>query len=152
MLADRVPDAVVRLVGRGPGPEIESLASERVTVVGQVPDIAVELSSACVYAGPLTRGTGMKNKVLEAMAVGLPVVATPLAAEGLEPGVGLVVVTDSGEAAEALARFLDDRVAAAGAGRDNRRRMTAGRTWAASAASLEAVWEDVVAEPRGASS
>lgn len=141
-----VPEVQVRLVGRAPGPAVQALASEVVTVTGQVPDIHAELRKACAYAAPMHRGTGLKNKVLEAMAAGLPVVATPLAAEGIDPGPGLVVVGAPDVAANALARFLGDRPAAAAAGADNRRRTAATRSWSASCRQLEELWEAVAGE------
>src|SRR5574337_40575 len=77
------PDAHLVLVGRDPTPRILELgALPGVEVVGPVRDMRAWLTGSRVWAGPLLDGTGMKNKLLEAMAAGLPCVVTPLAHQG----------------------------------------------------------------------
>ena len=85
-----VPEATVTIVGRRPVPSIAALdqADRGVRVVANPEDIRPWLRSAAVYAAPMTTGTGIKNKVLEAMACGLPCVATPRALQGLEVSLG----------------------------------------------------------------
>jgi glycosyltransferase involved in cell wall biosynthesis len=81
---DAVPDAVFRIVGRSPTPEVLALGKlERVEVVGEVDDLRNELESAWVAVAPMRVGVGIKNKVLEAWAAGAPVVMTSLATNGL---------------------------------------------------------------------
>ena len=81
---DTVPDAVFRIVGRSPTPEVLELGKlERVEVVGEVDDLRDELESAWVAVAPMRVGVGIKNKVLEAWAAGAPVVMTSLATNGL---------------------------------------------------------------------
>jgi glycosyltransferase involved in cell wall biosynthesis len=81
-----VPDARLRLVGRRPSDEVRSLTVDpSVAVVADVPSVADELRRGWVAAAPMRTGAGVKNKVLEAWAVGRPVVLTPMAANGLEP-------------------------------------------------------------------
>jgi glycosyltransferase involved in cell wall biosynthesis len=79
-----VPDAVFLVAGRDPTPEIMALErSAGVEVLGAVPDMGEILRRAWAAVAPMRTGTGIKNKVLEAWAVGTPVVMTPLAANGL---------------------------------------------------------------------
>ena len=79
-----IPAARLALVGRNPGPKVRALGSlPGVEVVGEVPEMRPWLSRAGAYACPMLSGTGIKNKLLEAMANGLPCVATPLALQGL---------------------------------------------------------------------
>lgn len=81
---DTVPDAVFRIVGRSPTPEVLELGKlERVEVVGEVDDLRDELESAWAAVAPMRVGAGIKNKVLEAWAAGAPVVMTSLATNGL---------------------------------------------------------------------
>jgi len=77
-----VPDANVRLVGRD-GARLSSLAGPHVELAGEVADVLPELRAARAVVLPLRAGSGTRLKVLEAMAAGVPVVATPLAVAGI---------------------------------------------------------------------
>ncbi|MFL5244250.1 MAG: TIGR03087 family PEP-CTERM/XrtA system glycosyltransferase [Gemmataceae bacterium] len=79
------PDSRLRLVGRQPGLEVQRLgAIPGVDVVGTVPDVRPYLSQAAVVVAPLRLARGVQNKVLEALAMGKPTVASPEALEGLK--------------------------------------------------------------------
>jgi sugar transferase (PEP-CTERM/EpsH1 system associated) len=81
----RRPDARLRLVGRRPALEVCRLSGEDgVDVVGQVPDVRPYLAEAAVVIAPLRIARGVQNKVLEAMAMAKPVLASPQALAGLE--------------------------------------------------------------------
>ena len=91
-----VPDVAFCIVGSDPLPEVRRL--ERlpgVTVTGRVPDIRPYLAHASVAVAPLRIGRGIQNKVLEAMAMALPVVATPEATQGLDVSGGTLVASDA---------------------------------------------------------
>jgi glycosyltransferase involved in cell wall biosynthesis len=79
------PGAELLVVGRDPGPDLRRAATEGagVTVTGTVPDVRPFLERASVFAAPLRVGAGIQNKVLEALAMEVPVVASSLAAGGL---------------------------------------------------------------------
>jgi len=79
------PDARFIVAGAYPTDELKDLArrDERIVVTGFVEDLRPWFDRAWVYVSPLQSGTGIKNKVLEAMAMGKPVVASPLSVEGL---------------------------------------------------------------------
>jgi sugar transferase (PEP-CTERM/EpsH1 system associated) len=81
------PDARLLLVGATPSPLVKSLASDtdRIVVTGTVPDVRPFLWNASVSAAPLWTARGVQNKVLEAIAAGLPAAITPPVAEGLPP-------------------------------------------------------------------
>lgn len=79
----RRPDARLMLVGASPTPAVRALAGASVTVTGSVPDTRPFLWNAAVGLAPLLTARGVQNKVLEAVAAGLPVVVTPAVAEGL---------------------------------------------------------------------
>lgn len=64
------------IVGRSPAPAVLALASDHVVVTGTVPDVRPYLRHAAVVVAPLRLARGIQNKVLEAMAMGLPVVAS----------------------------------------------------------------------------
>lgn len=78
------PDARFRIVGSDPPDSIRKLAEDpSVEVTGYVPDIRPHLASAALAVCPLIVGVGIQNKVLEAMAMGKPVVATEVACKGI---------------------------------------------------------------------
>jgi glycosyltransferase involved in cell wall biosynthesis len=79
----KIPNARLQLVGNAPPPEILALASETIEVTGRVPDIRPYYAQASVFVCPLRIGAGIKNKLLEAMAMTLPIVASPLSIEGI---------------------------------------------------------------------
>jgi sugar transferase (PEP-CTERM/EpsH1 system associated) len=89
--ADR-PDVEFRLIGRQPAPAVERLGTiPGVRVIGQVPDVRPHVAAAAVIIAPMRLGRGLQNKVIEALAMGKAVVASPaaLAALAVEPGVHL---------------------------------------------------------------
>lgn len=81
-----VPDARLSIVGRDPGDELvrAGAAASHVTVTGYVEDMRPYLDRATVFAAPLRFAAGIQNKVLEAMAMELPVIASPAAAAGVQ--------------------------------------------------------------------
>jgi polysaccharide biosynthesis protein PslH len=80
----QIPSANLWLVGHAPPPEVHALASDTITVTGSVPDVRPYLAQATAFVSPLRLGAGIKNKVLEALAMGCPVVATPLSVDGID--------------------------------------------------------------------
>jgi glycosyltransferase involved in cell wall biosynthesis len=137
-----IPDARFAIVGRKPPEAVLRIgARERVVVTGEVADVRSWLAAADVVVAPLRIARGIQNKVLEAMAMARPVVASPAAYEGIEaePGRDLIV-SDSPEAqAEAIRALLADRVAAEALGRAGRRRMAEAYRWEARLAPLAAM-------------
>jgi sugar transferase (PEP-CTERM/EpsH1 system associated) len=107
----RRPAARLALVGRNPGPAVRRLAEvPGVDVVGPVPDVRPYLTAAAVALAPLRLARGVQNKVLEAMAMGKAIVASPAALEGLsaEPGTHLVSASTAEEWIEAVLTLIDD--------------------------------------------
>lgn len=120
------------IVGRNPGRKVRELQRiEGVEVTGFVPDIRTWLAKARVAVAPFTIAAGIQNKILEAMAYGLPVVATSRAAQGLSPRVADMVST--GDTAEELASkvvvLLRDFPLARRKGVDGRRLVTEDYSW-----------------------
>lgn len=104
-----VPPAL-RIVGGGDNPVIDGLTRAGVERVGWVPSVAAELDRARVFVAPLRFGSGIKGKVLEAMAHGLPVVTSSIGAEGLAavPERDVLVEDRPAAFAAAVARVLAD--------------------------------------------
>ncbi len=73
------------IIGSKPGKELIDHSSDRIHFKGYINDIAQSLNSSGVFICPMVAGAGVKNKILEAAALGLPVISTTLGAEGLSP-------------------------------------------------------------------
>lgn len=106
-----IPDARLHLVGRdGDRQLVDVRGLPGVDVIGAVPDAAEEVARAHVSLVPIRYGGGTRVKILEAFALGSPVVATPLACEGLDAdtGVHLLTADDADGLARACIRLLRD--------------------------------------------
>lgn len=132
----RCPEATLQLVGPSPPDQLLGLHRDGITVAGHVPDVGPYLQGAALVVAPVRQGGGIRIKVLEALAAGKAVVATPLAVEGLElPVEEIVCVGESdAELTACILELLHDPV----------RRQAIGeraRTWVG--ANLR--WDDTVA-------
>lgn len=109
LVAARRPDARFDIIGMNPPSVVLQLAEmPGITVVGAVKDVAPHLWKAAVSVAPLQTARGIQNKVLEAVAAGLPTVVTPVVAEGL-PDLVLPAVRVEGDPqafADAVLAFL----------------------------------------------
>jgi glycosyltransferase involved in cell wall biosynthesis len=102
------PKLRLELIGRDPAQEVRALACERVEVSGTLPDVRGHLRRASVFVCPMRLGAGVKNKILQAWALGLPIVASTQAMSGLEARDGEnVLIRDEPETfAAAVSRLL----------------------------------------------
>lgn len=112
------PGATLELAGRGMERErfADLPATDGVSWHGFVPSAADFIRGLSVMLYPLSRGSGTKVKVLEALALGVPVVTTPPGAEGLLAPGGIAVETDDRRLADAAVALLRDARARAAAG------------------------------------
>jgi glycosyltransferase involved in cell wall biosynthesis len=133
-----LPEARFAIVGRKPPEAVRRLAGPRTIVTGAVPDVRAWLAAADVVAAPLRIARGIQNKVLEAMAMARPVVASPAAFEGIEaePGRHLLVADGADAQAGAIAGLLGDPERAKAMGQAARRRMVEAYRWEARLAPL----------------
>jgi glycosyltransferase involved in cell wall biosynthesis len=132
------PDAVFAIVGRNPTDAVKTLAKQdAVKVTGEVADVRPWLDAAACVVAPLKIARGIQNKVLEAMAMERPVVASCAAAEGIDHD-GTILSGDSmAEVAEAVNRLLADPATAVALGRQARERVKARYGWEARLAALD---------------
>lgn len=110
-VSQRHPQARFRIVGASPSAAVQALASpaRRIEVTGSVPDVRPYLWEAAVSVAPLKTSRGVQNKVLEAVAAGLPTVVTPAVMEGL-PGAVAKACTlgdTAGNFASAVVQWLE---------------------------------------------
>jgi glycosyltransferase involved in cell wall biosynthesis len=139
------PDARLTIVGRDPAPMVISMASEGVEVTGEVDDVRPYLAAAGIVVAPMVSGSGIKNKVLEAMAMARPVVATPLAVEGLpvRSGENVLVADSPAGLADAILRLMADAEERARIGDGGRALVERAYTWDACAARYERIYQEL---------
>lgn len=114
LLLEKVPHAHLSVIGRHAGDELLSMAAElgdSVTVKGYVEDLGEAMGRAAAVVNPLRFGSGIKLKVIEALARAIPVVSTPIGAEGIAhgAGTGVLVGADPVALAELLCELTDER-------------------------------------------
>lgn len=103
-----VPDAVLHVVGSNPTDEVRGLEGDGVRVHGWVADLAGRYGQSRVTIAPLRFGAGVKGKVGESLAMGVPVAGTTIAVEGmhLKPEKDVLVADDARGLADAVVRLL----------------------------------------------
>jgi len=109
----QIPEATLTICGNRPNAAVSRLAERKgVTVTGWVPDTRPYLDTAEVFVAPLRLARGVQNKVLEALAMGLPCVASHPAWRGtvVPKGAGILVTDDATEFADLVVRLLNDPV------------------------------------------
>ena len=147
-LRQRRPRIKLLIVGAAPSHAVRRLAREPgVVVTGSVADVRPHVRRAALSVAPLRIARGTQNKILESMAMGIPVVCSPIAARGVDaiPGEHLLTAADASESVEAILHLLENpterrRLAAAG-----RARMLSHHTWDHSMRQLDRLVDECVA-------
>lgn len=142
----RRPELRLQIVGRAAGPAVQALHDGAlVELVGEVEDVRPFIAGAAAYVVPMRIGGGSRLKLLEALAMGAPVVSTPMGAEGVEglrDGEQLLLADRPAEFAAALLRLLDDATLADQLGRAGRAFTVERYDWRAIIPRLEAAYGD----------
>lgn len=104
------PNVRVDIVGDSPTRSIRRLASQTVRVHGRVPDVAEYYRRAAVSIIPVTEATGVQMKLIESLAMGTPVITTPLVAKqaGTTDGLEVTVAESASEWAQRTVELLSD--------------------------------------------
>jgi sugar transferase (PEP-CTERM/EpsH1 system associated) len=135
-----LPGVRFAVAGRKPTAEVRALRERGVIVTGEVADIRSWLDAADIVVAPLAIARGIQNKVLEAMAMAKPVVASPAAFEGIEAEPGRELVLASGpEQAAAISHLLAHPGKAREIGLAARRRMESHYRWDSRLAPLAGI-------------
>jgi glycosyltransferase involved in cell wall biosynthesis len=145
-IANRHADARLKIVGGRPPPQVQALAGPRIELTGFVDDLRPHLAEAAAIVVPLRLGGGTRLKIVEAMAMGKPIVSTTLGAEGIEalPGRDLLIEDEPEAFANAVGRLLTEPGLAAELGQSARRLAVANYSWEAAALSLEAFFHRIL--------
>lgn len=106
------PTSSLLISGSSPSPRVKKIAAEnaRITLTGWVDDIRTSYAAGKIFLAPMMIGTGMQNKLLEAMALGIPCITTPLANNpiGTTPNVDILVASDEHEFYSAINELLEN--------------------------------------------
>ncbi len=132
-------DACFAIVGRNPTAAVQKLnGTNGIVVTGEVTDPRDWLAAADLIVAPLLLARGIQNKVLEAMAMAKPVIASPAAAEGIDAVAGrdLIVADGPATTAASIAELVRDPARAMAIGRAARARVEARYGWDAQLSSL----------------
>jgi polysaccharide biosynthesis protein PslH len=136
----RRPNVTFSIVGAAPPPRIQALGRlPGVTVTGSVPDVRPYVRASAVSVAPLSIARGTQNKILEAMAMGVPTVASAAAAGGVdaEPGRHLLTASGPREFADAVLRVLDSPDERGRFAEAARARVLSHHSWASSMAKVD---------------
>lgn len=127
------------IVGRSPSPAVLALASNAVVVTGTVRDVRPFLQHAAVVVAPLRVARGIQNKILEAMAMARPVVASRSCVEAIDarPGEELVSAAEAADFVREIDALLKAPARAAAVGQSGRRRVVQSYSWDAHLGSLD---------------
>ena len=142
LLRARRPSLKLLIVGADPTPEMRALGDlPGVTVTGSVPDVRPYIRSSALMVAPLAIARGTQNKILEAMAMGVPVVTSTIAAGGVDAVAGehLLVADSPPDCAQAILGLIENpalrqRLAVAG-----RERMLSHHAWVNSMRRLDGI-------------
>ena len=121
---------------------MRALAGPAVSVTGYVSDIRPYISNSSVYVVPMRMGSGTKLKVMEAMAMGIPVVSTSLGAEGIDVTVGqhLQIADAPADFAHCVVTLLNDSRERQRLAGNARRLVEEKYDWTTIVPSLEAIY------------
>jgi len=149
LLRARRPSLKLFIVGADPSPAVRRLAErDGVTVTGSVADVRPYVRRSAAMVAPLRIARGTQNKILEAMAMGVPVVTSGIAAKGVDarPNEHLLVADTPGECADAVMRILDAPAERQRLARAGRERMLTHHAWPRAMARLDRIIERCVAD------
>ncbi|MEZ4867735.1 MAG: glycosyltransferase family 4 protein [Caldilineaceae bacterium] len=106
----QAPDAILTVIGKHPPAALQEGAVPNLQITGYVDDPAPFLAETAAFIVPLHAGGGMRVKILDAWAWGLPIVSTTTGAEGIDicPGENILIADSATEFAQALIHLLKD--------------------------------------------
>ena len=96
MIKERIPSATFKVIGSNPRKELIDIASQdtSITITGTVDDVRTHLSSAAVAIAPMRVVSGLQNKILETMSMGIPTITTRAGAEGITYDQKILLISD----------------------------------------------------------
>lgn len=150
-IRERIPDVTLTIAGRNPTVQLRDLAAQTpgVTMTGFVDDIRPYFNNATVYVSPLQSGAGIKNKILEAWSMGLPVVATRVSCSGIEAASDNILVAESPEAfSDQVSMLLSNAKLRAELAKNGREKAERSYSWRSRGEMLVDIFDEVVISKR----
>ena len=145
LIRSKQPDVQFIIAGQRPVPKVLALANDHIVVTGFIKDLAATYNSASVVVAPLRFGAGTQNKVLEAMAMGVPVVCSHIGFGGLgiKSGEGAIMQTDSEAFANSVSELLGSEKLRRQVGTEGMRVIRTRFDWDIIAKMLECYFEEI---------
>jgi glycosyltransferase involved in cell wall biosynthesis len=143
LLKKKIKNVTLQIAGATPAREVMELGEiEGVTVTGWVEDIRKSYADAYIFVAPMRIGSGLQNKLLEAMSMGLPCITTSLAANAFsaEQQAAFIVADTNAEIADAIERLLKDEMLRKGYSMSGRGLVEKDFRWSATIDLLEQVF------------
>ncbi len=148
LIRKAVPQVKFKIVGGNPTPIVRKLCSheKNIEVAGYVEDIVAELGKATVAIAPMLSGSGIQNKILEAMATGTPIVATNLATQAIElkSNRDIIISNDPDGFASAVIKILANRSIRHKLGQNARKVVEKKYSWKIIGKRLESIYKDIL--------
>jgi sugar transferase (PEP-CTERM/EpsH1 system associated) len=151
LIKQQVPDAVFVIAGQRPVKKVQELAAGDIKITGFVQDLSAMYASAAIVVAPLRFGAGTQNKVLEAMAMGVPVVSRNIGFNGLNivSGEGVILAIETEAFAEECIALLQSRELRSKVGQQGKEVIRTQFDWDVIALKLERYFLQIV-KPRNA--
>ncbi|MBI5326404.1 MAG: glycosyltransferase [Ignavibacteriae bacterium] len=145
IIRNEVPECKFNIVGANPTNEIRNLESESVNVIANVPDMVPYLQNARVFLHPHAGGSGIQNKLIEAMACGCPVVTTQTGIQGIPVinEINVMIGTSAAELAYNTIRLLKDDEMARKISENARKLIIETHSWESVFESLDKIMNEV---------
>jgi glycosyltransferase involved in cell wall biosynthesis len=149
-LQNHYPNIILNIVGKSPTPDIVKLntMNKHINVTGFVEDIRPYFEKSTIYICPMISGAGIKNKLLEAFAMGKAVVATALACEGIEAihRKHLLIAQNADDFIKYVSELLSNMHMRQELGENARRFVEDKYSWSAQANKLDNLLKEIIAK------
>jgi len=148
LVRNQLKNVTLTIAGRDPTPELHKLANniEGIRITGYVNDIRPYFDQCSVYIAPVISGAGLKNKILEAWAMSMPVVATPLSCEGIDAkdNHNVLLAKTAKEFTDDILKLLSDSILRNKLASNGRITVENNYSWNSKAAALERIFREVL--------
>lgn len=146
LIRQKLPEVELRIIGSNPAKSVRDLAKiPKVSITGYVPDIRAYLKDAVAAIAPLRIARGTQNKILEALAMGIPTVATPEAAKGVQtiPGKHLLVAGCPKDLASEIINVIENATLRKSLAEAGRLQIEQAHTWERSVEILDTILNEL---------